>query len=547
MTLRLVGLISIVLLLSLAAFGLLMGHYQDQVMQEVARTASAVGKATLRTLEDSDSSAGRPGGGTWVTKGETAAGGTSTSTIMLRRIRRTADGKVHDEVFAGDPSTLCKGADDLPAPCLPSAFECGDGVSEASCMDLQSRFEERLRDRAESTDVRVFVDVEEVRVDRQPADGLLVLHIPTLTPTQDPPAGSNAVQNVRTRATADLSALRMAHGDVIELPIAVDDYDALFKSIRGRSLFLFLGVFVVGMVLSTALAARFTKPIRRLDAGIRRLSDGDLDVRVDVQGKDEIARLGLAFNDMAHKLKEGQDRSREMVRREKLSALGGLAAGVAHDVRNPLHSIGLTLQHLRETCRPESDERAVEFDRSMDIIRGEIRRLDSLVTSFLRFSRSEPRERQTVDLADLLQETARLIQKEAEWRGIEVRMNVNSVAPAVSADGESIRASILNLVLNSFNAMPKGGRLDLSLEVEHDALVIGVADNGHGIPEDEQDRVFEFAYSTREGGSGLGLAMVHQCIVEEHGGRVSMNSTPGEGTTVRLALPIRPPERGEAS
>jgi signal transduction histidine kinase len=108
----------------------------------------------------------------------------------------------------------------------------------------------------------------------------------------------------------------------------------------------------------------------------------------------------------------------------------------------------------------------------------------------------------------------------------------------VLGDGEAIRSSILNLVLNSFEAMPAGGKLTLSLRTEGDEVVVEVADTGSGIPAADQEKVFEFAYTTRDGGHGLGLAMVHQCIVEEHGGRVDLQSSQGAGTRVRLALPI---------
>jgi two-component system sensor histidine kinase HydH len=241
---------------------------------------------------------------------------------------------------------------------------------------------------------------------------------------------------------------------------------------------------------------------------------------------------------MTRSLRANRQRSREMVRREKHSALGRLAAGVAHDIRNPLHSIGLTLQHLSETSRPEADGPAEEFDRSLDIIRAEIRRLDQLVGNFLRFAKSESRERHEVDLRALLTETARLVRKEAEWRRVEVELDLDQSAPKLEADGEAIRSSLLNLVLNSFEAMPEGGRLELSLRTGPEEAVIEVADTGEGISEQDQDRVFDFAFTTKEGGNGLGLAMVYQCIVEDHGGQVALASEPGGGARVRMALPL---------
>jgi signal transduction histidine kinase len=286
--------------------------------------------------------------------------------------------------------------------------------------------------------------------------------------------------------------------------------------------------------------------VRRLDAAIRRLADGDLDVRVDVRGRDEVARLGRAFNEMARSLRASRQRARDVVRREKHAALGRLAAGVAHDVRNPLHSIGLTLQHLSDTCRPEAGERAAEFDQAVDVMRGEIRRLDRLVGNFLRFAGGEARERRPVGLAQLLRDTADVVRKEAEWRGVELAVDPGPVEAVVEVDAEAVRSSLLNLVLNSFEAMPDGGRLSLALSAGDAEAAIEVADTGVGIPDADRDRVFDFAFTTRDGGSGLGLAMVYQCIVEDHGGRIDLDSAPGRGTRVRLVLP-RAELRGEVA
>jgi two-component system NtrC family sensor kinase len=303
-------------------------------------------------------------------------------------------------------------------------------------------------------------------------------------------------------------------------------------------LVLFLGVFLLGTILSVAVAARFTRPVRRLDAGMRKLTEGDLDVQVEAHGRDEVGRLGRAFNEMARRLRASRDREREMTRREKLSALGRLAAGVAHDVRNPLHSIGLTLQHLREAARPTEQDRGEEFDRSVGIIRKEVRRLDGLVSNFLRFARSDRRTRVAVDLPEVLRDTARLVEKEAERRRIRVEVVTEGDIRPFPADPESIRSSILNLVMNSFEAMQEGGSLSLKLRGSPDEVTLEVADTGRGIPQEDQERVFEFAYTTREDGHGLGLAMVHQVVVEDHGGRISLDSRPGEGTRVRIAFPL---------
>jgi len=530
MTLRLVALISVVLLLSLAAFGLLMGYYQDQVVQVLADTASEVSRATLRALDLGEHEIRMEGR----TRNVFAWSGPPA---LAETMGRVAEGEhparaEQTRVFVtqiGDPSevrqrlrtverivtTSSDGRDELPR-CLEAGMGLMPGEHGA-----------------------VFIDVEDLHVDTDVAGGL-VLRIATLTPTEEGRQEQEVSFEFQSVAADEDPAGVLLAKDEIRLPIELAHYRELSDKIRSRSLALFFGVFVVGTVLSTGLAARFTRPIRKLDAGIRRLSAGDLDVRVEVQGKDEIGRLSRAFNEMAGKLRASRERGREVVRREKLSALGRLAAGVAHDVRNPLHSIGLTLQHLRETSRPDETERADEFDRSVDIIRGEIRRLDQLVGNFLSFAKSERRERERVDLGDLLRETVRLVQKEAERRNVSLDLKIDGTTPPVSADAESLRSAILNLVLNGFQAMPEGGRLRLNLSREGESVVVEITDTGEGIPEEHREHVFDFAYTTREGGNGLGLAIVHHCVVEEHGGQVSLESKPGQGTRVRMAIPVKP-------
>ena len=163
------------------------------------------------------------------------------------------------------------------------------------------------------------------------------------------------------------------------------------------------------------------------------------------------------------------------------------------------------------------------------------------MVNFLRFARSDRQSRSPVDLPEVLRDTARLVEKEAERRGIAVKIVTEGNVREFPADQESIRSSILNLVMNSFDAMASGGTLTLRLRGDQDEVTLEVADTGCGIPEEEQERVFEFAYTTRDEGHGLGLAMVHQVVVEDHGGRISLDSRPGEGTRVRMAFPLAEP------
>lgn len=315
------------------------------------------------------------------------------------------------------------------------------------------------------------------------------------------------------------------------------EFDSIFRAAQQKSLWWFIGVLAVGTVLSAGLARRFTRPIRDLDVALRRLSEGELDVTVDVTGKHEVARLQAAFNAMAQRLAKSREIEKELHRREKLSALGRLAAGVAHDVRNPLHSIQLTLDHLDDAARPGDDAPAREFDRGVRLIRGEIERLDRLVENFLCFARSDGRRSEAVDLGALLSDVANFVAKEAQRRGLVIAVEAETSGLVLAANPESLRAALLNLVLNGFEAMHAGGTLTLRARAEGDRIALEVEDTGCGIAPEDQERVFEFGFTTRANGHGLGLAMVHQTVVEEHGGRVGLASAPGVGTRVRIELP----------
>ncbi|MFG0319462.1 MAG: ATP-binding protein [Planctomycetota bacterium JB042] len=548
MTLRLIALMSVTLFCCLAAFGLLLSRSEDAIMEEVERTVSEAGKQTVAAFARREFrfvSSGDLGFG--MSMGWDGEEPPDLPEGVARRVFRSAaagldtcDCPIHRAVRAPAEMFVVTVDAALEPPGSEGLRPEGRGAPDLD------RLLERVRERhggelppnalfIRASNVFTEVGDDEIRA-RIPMfrfagerDGATTYEIDRHEVRLR--EGEGVVLDVET-ATG-----REATEDVV-LSLPTRDYATLFDKIRERMLFLFLGVFALGTVLSAGLARRFTRPIRELDEGLRRVSEGDLETRVTVAGGDEVGRLGLGFNDMTRRLRVGRERARELTRQEKLSALGRLAAGVAHDVRNPLHSINLSLQHLRETSAPEDAGRAAEFERTLDVIRREIHRLDGMVANFLRFARSERRERRPVDLGDLLSETAQLVRKEAEHRDVRVAVEAAAGVATIEADVEALRSALLNLVLNALEAMEDGGRVTLRTGRAADAVVVEVVDDGPGIEEAEQERVFEFGYTTRDGGHGLGLAMVHQIVVEEHGGRVELESAPGEGATFRLELPL---------
>lgn len=219
----------------------------------------------------------------------------------------------------------------------------------------------------------------------------------------------------------------------------------------------------------------------------------------------------------------------------KLVALGQLTSGVAHEVKNPLNAMMIHLELLRERLRDASDE----VRQSLDVIHGEIGRLDRVVQGFVKFVRPQELNLKPVDLNALVQELASL--EEAGWRPAAVRfaLDLDPELPAVIGDEEALRQTILNLVLNACQAMPHGGTVAIATaRGGAEWAVVRVSDEGVGIPPEELDRIFKLYYTTKPGGSGMGLPLVYRGV-QLHDGRIDVASEVGRGTTFTVRLPAR--------
>jgi signal transduction histidine kinase len=241
----------------------------------------------------------------------------------------------------------------------------------------------------------------------------------------------------------------------------------------------------------------------------------------------------------------------------KLAALGRLSAGVAHEVKNPLNAMMIHLELLRQQFvsktalarRPSSQAAAAATTvvaepppdaadalSHVDVIAGEIKRLDEVVQGFLKFTRPEDLKLQPVVLSDLFQEVMPIVQPEAARTGVQLALECDG-APDVNGDPAMLRQAFLNLALNACQAMPNGGTLRISAEAARGRRVaVIVADTGVGIAPEHLKRIFDLYYSTKERGSGIGLSMVYR-TVQMHDGEIEVQSTPGKGTTFTILLP----------
>ena len=272
----------------------------------------------------------------------------------------------------------------------------------------------------------------------------------------------------------------------------------------------------------------------RIEIGFRR-SDGR-QIELGLSGAPLMTPRGetgfiLTFQDVT----ESRKREREARVQQRLAAVGEMAAGIAHEIRNPLASMSGSIQILRQEL-PLTDEQG----QLMDIVLRESERLNDTIRSFLAYARPQRQAMTRMDVRQVVTDTARLLENSPELHETHaIAVDVPDAPVLFQADENQIRQIVWNLATNGLRAMPEGGRLTLSVRApqEDELLVIGVADEGVGIAAEELDGIFQPFHSTFTKGTGLGLAIVHR-IVSDHDGEVQIESEPGHGTRVRVRVPV---------
>lgn len=224
---------------------------------------------------------------------------------------------------------------------------------------------------------------------------------------------------------------------------------------------------------------------------------------------------------------------------EQAALMGAMAGGLAHEIRNPLSTISMNLQLLREEWSNPITEREQRGRKKIDVLLREVKRLEEVLNEFLAFSAGHKLNLAPVQVNDLLGELLDFLAPQAERANIRLRRNLAAGLPRLDADVSLLRSAILNLLVNAQQAMPRGGEIEVSTERDGDRVAISVRDTGEGIAPELLEKIFHLYFSTKPGGTGLGLAMVKR-IVEEHGGTIEVRSRPGEGSTFSIRLPARP-------
>jgi len=298
------------------------------------------------------------------------------------------------------------------------------------------------------------------------------------------------------------------------------------------------------IILSSFIAFIYTSwivtPVNQLVSGIDKFSTGDLHYRIPLLGNDEISMLAERFNEMAEKLTIVQEK---LKRAERLETLNKMASVLSHEIRNPLNAMVVNMQVMEREFN-KSTPKISKLRHYLGIVASEIQRVDDLVNNFLMVARPTKLDRKNVKIDQLLDDIIISQQAEALHSGVRVNRKYYITNLDLLVDEKKIRQVFLNILLNAIQAIPGGGNLEIELDLlkatsdedQIDWVLVKFRDTGKGITKEQLANIFDFYYSTKSNGTGLGLSVARQ-IVEEHGGRIEVESELGFGSVFSVFLP----------
>jgi signal transduction histidine kinase len=333
----------------------------------------------------------------------------------------------------------------------------------------------------------------------------------------------------RQKALLGLLLVGSSERDVVEL--------------ERRILLIAFAVAAIGVLLGSLTswwaAARITLPVQKLAAGAQAVAQGNWSTHVEIHSRDEIGKLAGAFNQMTDRLADQRDR---LVQSERVAAWRELARRLAHELKNPLFPMQITLENLRR-ARSEHPEQFDEvFQESTSMLLSELDNLKSIVARFSDFARMPAPILQRVNLNEIVRSVVRVFESQFSAVGrpqITPDLHLDDSLPPIQADPLLIHKVVENLVLNAMDAMPAGGTISVGTSRYQNAVRLEVTDTGAGLTPEEAKHLFTPYYTTKQHGTGLGLAIV-QSVVSDHHGTIGVESEPGAGTTIRVDLPIAP-------
>jgi len=313
------------------------------------------------------------------------------------------------------------------------------------------------------------------------------------------------------------------------------DLVALKKYIQGTAAIVGAAGVLLGLLLSFWTASRVTRPLRSLASSVREVAVGNWDTRATISSSDEIGQLARDFNGMTEQLVEQRDR---MIQAERVAAWRELARRLAHELKNPLFPLQITIENLQR-ARDASPEQFDEvFRESTSTLLTELGHLKTIIGRFSDFAKMPAPQLEPVNVNQIAREVIQLFEAQLQAPGrpaVKATLQLAADAGEAPADPEQLRRALHNLVLNALDAMPHGGELVFRTSRHDNKVAIEISDDGEGLTPEECDRLFTPYYTTKQHGTGLGLAIV-QSVVSDHKGTITVHSELGKGTTFRIEL-----------
>ena len=304
-----------------------------------------------------------------------------------------------------------------------------------------------------------------------------------------------------------------------------------------RPLIYTLGILLFSTLITFYLVWRFTRPIANLSNAARQIAAGDLTVRVgDKTRSDEMGKLAVQFDEMTAELAKNRELEAKLQEAEKSAVVGRLGSAIAHEIRNPLNYINLTLDHLRNKFKPEDETKRATFEKLTAQLKTEVARINHQISDFLNYSRPSKADLQPTDIRKVVEDSLRIVEAQAADCRIKISLIESENVPQIKGDAEFLRSVFNNLFINAVHSMEaNGGNLNVKISPDAEFVKIEISDTGGGISPENLEKIFEPYFSTKETGTGLGLAIV-QKVIDLHEGEISVESAVNKGTKFTVKL-----------
>ena len=325
----------------------------------------------------------------------------------------------------------------------------------------------------------------------------------------------------------------------IYLKINKENFSEILKTNALKRMVVTFIIFLLGIIFIYVISIKYTKPIETLSEIAIRIAKGDLDCEVNINRKDEIGKIAESFNFMIQKLRENkmfQERLREA---EHLITFGQLSKTIAHEIRNPLNFINLSIDYLLDKLKNENLNK--DYLNLLQNMKQEIYRINNLITEYLEYTKPLKLNKKPVNILEIINDVISLIEISAQQKGINIITNYNVDNNLVlNLDTDLIKSCLLNIITNALQAMENSPVKNLFIEtqLENNNLLIKIKDTGEGVPEEIKEKIFEPFFSTKKGGLGIGLPLAKK-IIEEHKGKIEFLSKLGQGSEVKIYLPLQ--------